>query len=453
MNFSFVLLALALLLGLSMGENAVTTQDEADEIIAASVNTNAGVLNALADAIWKRFGGQEPTVASAVDTPVWSLLPTAPEGRVSRIQCPADISKWAAKLGAVRDLLAHEKQAIILTSYTQMYTAFMEVSEKLYALQSPPKMASYFRVSDAERVLIQTISHSSVLDAHTAARALNSSSVPGGDAMRAFLGNPVQFRFDPAPVRLELAADHGVWPTYTDRAALRRFLEHRAADFCTDEVRQPSEWNKKYFKTTAMDRQRLERSLGAYDAMLGFQGYEQLRHFCRLEEDEEQFLVVTQRTNAVPLSAVYAIQNRTGSSLFTEDGQKWVSIRMRQSLEFLNLMGWVHEMPSGRNIKIDAKNGTPFLLGLEHCRPANETRSRYPEAANIRRFSEVLQVLFLMRNEETPGEWERSFPAGLDLLLKHSEELVAQSNTKENTAPPKASARTPFARATVENME
>jgi hypothetical protein len=172
-----------------------------------------------------------------------------------------------------------------------------------------------------------------------------------------------------------------------------------------------------------VSREDLQLSLGAYNATLGVAGFEQLRFYCS-HGDGNRFLVITQRpSTVVGLDKLYEAQTAAGSDfhVVTPEWQIVLSIRMRQIIEILASLGWIHPETNGPSMKFVEGTWLPVLVDLHKCR----RRSNQSGEDFLKRYKadQLLQIAAFASGRESVDNYIHCFVQGKDYLLKRLQDF------------------------------
>lgn len=211
-----------------------------------------------------------------------------------------------------------------------------------------------------------------------------------------------------------------LWPEFSDMDSLLWLLYTRSAVPCNQ---AHLEFSGSDFFAINVTRVDLELSLGAYNATLGINGFEQLRFYC---SHGEKYLVITQRpVSTISLVQLYDAQTAAAQnfSVVTGPWQLVLSLRMRQVMELMATLGWIHPDPNSSSMLFEKRTWLPLLVDLHKCRQ----RRAVPHQSRLRRYSDdqAVQIAAFASGREVTEKYMQTFGLGKDYLFKKLHRLQA----------------------------
>lgn len=308
------------------------------------------------------------------------------------------------------------------------------IGRQIATMLLPTRRISDYRLSTHERQALAGRSafplfDPQVLDRISRLEAFRSMSPSLKRSTRSIL-NISNYRFLDKSTPYNFPKSRAIWPNYSSEVLIRSILHSKTVASCSDSTGYSS--NEEEDPAPVIDRTDTRfvyrevsrvhsvRSWPLYNATFGMSGFEQLRYICAIDSDMKTMLYVFQKPKAIPLKDIYALSHLTNKSIISLPWQRALSIRMRQILEFLTSLGWIHTDVSGSRIGFD-EAGFPVLLGLHMALPSELIVARFPRPADLgskdMSYEEYFQLKTLTSADKSA--WAISFNEGIEDLAAH----------------------------------
>lgn len=199
-----------------------------------------------------------------------------------------------------------------------------------------------------------------------------------------------------------------IWPSYTNRGVLVSRLNSRSIPACREEelYRVPG----RGMRAVNISYVDFADSLSLYETTLGINGFEQLRHYCYHPSGNSSIMIVTQMPNGIPLSEFVRARRRSSSPVFKGGWERLLALRLRQALELVSYLGWVHTEPSAERIVFDTETGAAVLTDLYLCKQGKPMGSRLGQTASLQ--NQLLQFGAFIAHKDTFQGFKETMPSG-----------------------------------------
>jgi len=406
--------------------------DPREEMIAQATNDQIKVLDLAADVLWERTGKEVPE--EKVKLPVWKYM-GRPNDRHSCISLPTDLTAWVAKMEAVRRALRETNDEANLKSFSDMLEAFLKHAELLYGSQLPEKTITQYNLAGSERDILGMRSKYPFFNE---TMVVLLSRIPKGKFLLNKLGLGASRKIVDIPntdIPLEFPQKEEKWPSYSSRELLKRIFDKKVYPPCPYELIHTNTFEETPFTIRHIPSQRIQTSFKGYESLNAIVAVEQLRYLC--SSDNETFSIVTQSARPLKaklhatgfkLSVLTEAFSLLNQSIVHEHWQRVVSLRMRQVLEVVNLLGWVVRDLSDDNIWLDFDRGMlPIIMDISSAFSINQTLWRYPNYKGVRNAGQTVQIQLALFDEQDTNKvhaWVTSFGAGFNDLVVHAKEFL-----------------------------
>ena len=377
--------------------------------------------------------------------PTNSTLPTLTVGQSVCVAIPDGLENWWQKIHfgltllKPKSLLALPKREY--DRYSKVVYSLHETIQSLLKKQDMHVQLDQFMLQSNEMELLQRCNEYPVF---------NTPPMP--DKVKSSLNRRVKnvtdyrIRWEPRALYADASAspsDLSAWPlcghnrsVITCEYDLRRRFAQGEIDQCElDGEGVPSVYRRKWYSVGDANHS-WARAMTLGFAMLGHNGFEQIRGYCGDGVNETRRAIDYQKPNrySVSLKLMYDMtRTMNGTSIFTAKWQRILSIRLRQLLKFMEHRGYVYDFKAHGAlppdaIYLDLRTGYWSVGGYDFTTMRQLAVAAHPLWSDV---GMVCQYNAILLNPM----WETTFGIGMDQFLSHVNEDTLQkleSQAKRN---------------------
>lgn len=371
-----------------------------------AINLNAQSFDKMIRLMQKEYA---PNIELRKKVPYWKI----DDAYETCVEPTADVKRWLQSVSAVLQLMPLQNSARV--PFERSMQEFTRVLDHLELILAPAAMVTNFWITDdRERELLK----------RRATFPVVNQCAPIGLVGRIGIGNRIPvvdvgfmelriFQVWPSESlnELELRIRYERTSTHmagTIPACASRYLENTDRNATWSNYGPHNAWRMQFYRSISKFKHDLKIAM----SLLGLSGYAQIREYC-VDGDRLGILYQSPSPSAVSLTQLIDYRRESSNcTLFTKRWQRVWSVRVRQSLELLDTLGWVHLNLTSDTLYFDLRTGHVTIQDLRGVHKKQEL----PEALRKKeQFMVALQITQL--TQTTP--WESLFGYGAHDLYRH----------------------------------